>query len=155
MARQNERRVRLPKEPKSDRRASVRFPIALDVRYTVSRHRALVKTGSGKLVDLSSSGLRFVARGPLEPGLKLDVAIDWPILLDGRVQLQLIVTGTVVWSSDTETAMRIDRHVFRTRGMGLSAALPQESEGPRVASVKAVKADPVGSLLIGRPARTG
>ena len=115
MARPNERRVRLPKEPKSDRRANVRFPIALDVRYTVSRRRALVKTGSGKLVDLSSSGLRFVARGPLETGLKLDVAIDWPILLDGRVQLQLIVTGTVVWSSDTETAMRIDRHVFRTR----------------------------------------
>jgi len=153
MARPNERRVRLPKESKSDRRASVRFPIALDVRYTVSRHRALVKTG--KLVDLSSSGLRFVARGPLEPGVKLDVAIDWPILLDGRVQLQLIVTGTVVWSSDTETAMRIDRHVFRTRGMGLSAALPQESEGRSVASVKAVKADPVGSLLMGRPARTG
>ena len=45
------------------------------------------------------SGLRFVAQGPpLEPGLRLDIAINWPVLLDDHVQLQLIVTGVVVRS---------------------------------------------------------
>ena len=109
-----ERRVRLPKEPGPDRRASVRFPLSLDVRYSVSHRCAPLETGSGQSIDLSSSGLLFAAQGPLKPGLKLDVAIIWPILLDEHVQLQLVVTGVVVWSSETETAMRIQRHDFRT-----------------------------------------
>ena len=137
--------MRLPKDPGPDRRASVRFPLTLDVRYSVSHHRATVETGSGQIIDLSSSGLRFAAQGPLEPGLKLDVAIIWPVLLDEQVQLQLVVTGVVVWSSGTETALRIQRHDFRTRRVGLKAASPHESVGLSVAGVKSVNGDAVGS----------
>jgi hypothetical protein len=136
MDRPSERRVRLPKEPGPDRRASVRFPLTLDVRYSVSHRRAPLETGSGQMIDLSSSGLRFAAQGPLEPGLKLDVAIIWPVLLDEHVQLQLVVTGVVVWSSGTETALRIQRHDFRTRRVGLKAASPHESDGLSVAGLK-------------------
>ena len=131
-----ERLVRLPKDPRPERRASVRFPLTLDVRYSVSHRRAPVETGSGQLIDLSSSGLRFAAQGPLRPGLRLDVAIDWPVLLDGRIQLQLIVTGLVVWSSGTESALRILRHDFRTRSVRLNATSPQESDGPSVAGLE-------------------
>ena len=138
-----ERLVRLPKDPRPERRASVRFPLTLDVRYSVSRRSV---SGSGQLIDLSSSGLRFAAQGPLRPaGLRLDVAIDWPVLLDGRIQLQLIVTGLVVWSSGTESALRILRHDFRTRSVRLNATSPQESNGPSVAGVRAVNGDAVGS----------
>ena len=114
--------VRLPKAAGPDRRASVRFPLTLDIRYAVSHRCAPIETGSGQVIDLSSSGLRFAAQSLLEPGLKLDVAINWPVLLDGRVQLQLIVTGRVVWSNGTETAMEIERHDFRTRSVGLHVA---------------------------------
>jgi hypothetical protein len=145
MDRPSERRVRLPKDAGPDRRASVRFPLTLDVRYSVSHRRAPLETGSGQIIDLSSSGLRFAAQGPMEPGLKLDVAINWPVLLDGRVQLQLIVTGVVVWSSGTETALQIQRHDFRTRSVRLKATSPQESDGLSVVGVNAVNADAVGS----------
>jgi len=67
------------------------------------------------MIDISSSGLRLATPGPLEPRQNLAVAIDWPVLLDERVQLQLILAGTVVWRTATETAMRIQRHEFRTR----------------------------------------
>lgn len=116
----SERRVRLPNDPNPERRASTRFPLALEVRYTVSGRRALRETGSGRTIDLSSSGLRFATQGPLEPAIKLDVAIDWPVLLNGGVQLQLVAKGEVVWSSGTETALRIQRHELRTRGGGRS-----------------------------------
>jgi len=72
----------------------------------------------GNIIDISRTGLRFATPGPLGPGQNLFVAIDWPVLLDGRVQLQLILAGTVVWSTATETAMRILRHEFRTRSAG-------------------------------------
>jgi c-di-GMP-binding flagellar brake protein YcgR len=117
-----ERQVRLPKEPGADRRASVRYPLTLDVRYAVSRRQAPVETGVGQLIDLSSSGLRFVAQGPLEPGLKLDIAIDWPVLLDERVHLQLTATGVVVRSRGTEVALQIQSHDFKTRREGLNVA---------------------------------
>jgi hypothetical protein len=148
------RRVRLPGEPRPERRANVRFPLNLEVR-SVSHRRKSVETRFGNIIDISSSGLRFAAQGPLKLGLKLDVAIDWPVLLDGRVQLQLILTGVVVWSSDTETALQIQHSDFKTRRVGLSGVLPQQSDDPSAASVKGVNADTVRSLLARWPKRTG
>jgi hypothetical protein len=145
MYRSSERQERLPKDPGQERRASVRFPLTLDVRYSVSYRRAPVETGSGQIIDLSSSGLRLAAQRPLEPGLTLDVAINWPVLLDGSVQLQLIATGVVVWSSGTETGLRIQRHDFRTRAVGLKTASPTRIGLPKRGRGKVVNADPVGS----------
>jgi hypothetical protein len=88
-----------------------------------------VETGSGRTIDLSSSGLSFTADKPLETGQKLDVSIDWPALLDGGVKLQLIVSGVVVRTDGTTTALQIRRHEFRTRRVGLKAVPLQESVG--------------------------
>ena len=115
MERSSERRVRLPKDHSPERRASARFPLTLEVRFSVSHQGGPVETGSGCMIDMSSSGLRFTADRPLLAGLRLDVSIDWPALLEGGIQLQLIATGVVVWTMGTETALRIQRHEFRTR----------------------------------------
>jgi hypothetical protein len=87
------------------------------MRYSVYGLYPPVERGSGQTIDLSSSGLRFTAQRPLEPGLTVDMAINWPVLLDERVQLQLIITRVVVWSCGTESALRIGRHELRTRGI--------------------------------------
>ena len=107
--------MRVPTELRVDRRASIRYPLTLELRYSVFGRREPKETGMGRLIDLSSSGLRFTGQGPLEPGQKLEVAINWPVLLDERVQLQLVATGVVAWSTGTEVAMRIQRHEYRTR----------------------------------------
>ncbi|SRR5260370_10946033 len=109
------RRVRLQKELSSDRRASVRFPVSLEVRYSVVGRRGPVETGSGRTIDMSSSGLSFAADRTLSIGQKLDLSIDWPARLDGDVRLQLVASGVVVRSSGAVTALRIERHEFRTR----------------------------------------
>jgi len=122
-------RVPGPKDTTLERRSSVRFPLTLDVRYSVLHRNGPTETGAGQLIDVSSSGLRFSAQAPLETGLKLDVAINWPVLLDGRTQLQLTVSGVVVRSSGTEVSMRIQKHDFRTRSIQLKTASPKESNG--------------------------
>src|ERR1039457_1753509 len=78
------------------------------------------KTGSGRSIDLSSSGLSFTADALPPTGQRLEVAIDWPVLLDGAVRLQLVMSGLVVRTSGTTTAVRIQRHDFKTRGDSLT-----------------------------------
>ncbi|MGO9965638.1 MAG: PilZ domain-containing protein [Bryobacteraceae bacterium] len=129
MERARERRARLPRDGSQERRASARFPLTLEVRYVVLGRRAPVEMGSGRTIDLSSSGLSFTADRPLQTGQKLDVYIDWPVLLDGGVQLQLIMSGVVVRTGGTATALQIERHEFRTRRGGLKGAPPQKSFG--------------------------
>ena len=118
-----ERKVRLPKQPTGDRRSAIRYPLALHLRYSVVfRRKGPTEIGSGQTIDLSSSGVRFTASGPLRPDLQVYLSVDWPVPLDGGVELQLILSGTVVRTRGTETALRISRHELRTRGPGLKLA---------------------------------
>ena len=121
--------MRTPKRPSSERRASTRFALALEVRHTISGYRAPVETGSGRTINLSGSGLSLIAEKPLSTGQELDVSIDWPVLLDGDTRLQLIMSGVVVRTNGTAIALKIRRHEFRTRRVGTKAALLRESVG--------------------------
>ena len=80
-----------------------------------------METGSGRTINLSSAGLSFTADRPLRPGQKLEVSIDWPVLLAGGVELQLTMSGVVVRAIGSAIAMQIQRHEFRTRRVGLKA----------------------------------
>ena len=122
----NERRVRLPKQPSGERRGVIRYPLALRLRYSVLNPRtAKPETGSGQTIDLSSSGLRFLAEKPIEPGRRVELFLDWPFLLDNDVELQLIASGTVVRNNGSEVALRMQRHDFKTRGRGLTTVWRQ------------------------------
>ena len=123
------RRVRQLNGLGSDRRARVRFPVNLEVRYSVAGRRGPVETGSGPTIDMSSSGLSFTADKPLPIGQELDLSIDWPARLDGDVQIQLVASGVVVRSSGAVTALRIERHEFRTRRAALKVVPRLESVG--------------------------
>jgi hypothetical protein len=121
--------ARLPKKASAERRARTRFRLTLELRYAVTRLRAPVEACSGLTIDLSSSGLNFIADRRMLAGQELDVSIDWPVLLDGGVRLQLNILGVVVRTNGTATALQIRRHEFRTRRVSPQAVLPQELVG--------------------------
>jgi len=77
------RRVRLLQGLSSDRRSSVRVPVNLEVRCSVVGHRKPDENGSGRTIDMSSSGLGFTADTPLSIGQTLDMSIDCPSCLTG------------------------------------------------------------------------
>jgi hypothetical protein len=77
---------------------------------------------------VSGSGLSFTTDRPLPIGPKLDLSINWPFQLDGD-QLQLIASAVVVRTSGAVTALRIERHDFRTRRAGLRIVSRQELVG--------------------------
>jgi hypothetical protein len=117
-------KLRVQPLPNSDveRRANTRFAMTLEVRYTVLGGHGPAKVGSGRTIDLSSSGLRFIADKPLLTGQRIEVYIDWPARLYGDVKLQLVVSGVVIRTSETKVALEIDRHDFRTRSVGQRTA---------------------------------
>jgi hypothetical protein len=111
-----------------ERRDSIRFPLVLELTYTATGRRVVVRSGTGRSVDLSSSGLSFISDRPLPTGQRLTVSIEWPVLLGGKTKLQLLLWGVIVRTDGTATALRIEQHEFRTRSLPLKAVPRKESK---------------------------
>ena len=55
-------------------------------------------------------------------GRLIEVAVDWPVRLDGACRLQFVAVGKVVRSEAGKAAVRIERYQFKTRGGNAMAA---------------------------------
>jgi hypothetical protein len=83
--------------------------------------------GTGRTIDMSSSGLRFTTDRPLMIGHRIVANIDWPAVLNGDIKLQLVISGVVIRTNGTEVALKIEQHSFKTRSARLES--PQKSVG--------------------------
>jgi hypothetical protein len=99
-----------------DRRSAVRLPIEQDVLYKVLA-RNTIEVGLGKTVNMSSNGVLFTTERPLAVGQRLEVTVNWPMLLDNKCALKLVTTGRVVRSESGVAAIAIERYEFRTQGI--------------------------------------
>jgi hypothetical protein len=98
----------------TERRASTRYPVILEIQYTLLGRSGPMQVGRGRTIDLSSSGISFTTGIPVPIGQRIKAFIDWPVMLNGHVRLQLAVSGVVVRTDATKIAMQIDGHDFRT-----------------------------------------
>ena len=100
--------------------------------------------GTGHTNLMSSLELIFTADQPLEPGMKAEISIAWPALLDDRVRLQLIVVGTVVRTQEGLNVLSILKHHYRTRGrVQAENTEPISAEMPPVHASQTVLEQPV------------
>jgi c-di-GMP-binding flagellar brake protein YcgR len=99
----------------ADRRSAVRFPIVRDVRYRVFDRNA-IEAGSGKTVNMSSNGVLFTIERTLAPEERVEVSVNWPMHLDHKCPLKLVIVGRVVRSDGSRAAVAIQSYVFRTQG---------------------------------------
>jgi hypothetical protein len=74
----------------------------------------LTAAGSGQTLNASSGGILFESSCPLNEGVELELAIDWPGSAGGSAGLALWLTGTVVRVEQNRAAVAIARHAFRT-----------------------------------------
>ena len=73
--------------------------------------------GRGKTVNISSSGILFATDRVLSPGLRVEVEVEWPVKLDNRVSMKLVIVGRVVRSKKNDVALaavKITRYTFHT-----------------------------------------
>lgn len=104
-----------------ERRSSHRYPIRIAVSYKLRHSGRVIRIGAGRTIDLSSRGVLFDADGSLPAGAKIELCIAWPALLHNDVALNLFVTGQVVRTQETLTAVAFNRYLFRVRSMRKSA----------------------------------
>ena len=105
-----------------ERRLHTRYPLAIEISYSVVDGARMGETGASKTIDLSSSALRFIAAKRLDVGTRLEVAFNWPIPLAGAIPLQLVCTGSVIRTSGKETVVSISHPAFKTRRRGAKVA---------------------------------
>jgi hypothetical protein len=95
---------------KDDRRAGHRFPLRLPVRYRSAGADWML----GESVDISRAGLLFTTPEAVKPGDTVEASIAWPVFLDNRVPLQLVIEGPVVRSAGDLAAISFAKYEFRT-----------------------------------------
>jgi PilZ domain len=99
-----------------ERRFDRRYDIALDLRWKLVRRRKVLESGNGRTVDLSSGGVRFDSGRLLPIGATVELSIAWPALLHNVSPMQLVITGRIIRSTNTHTAIHMVQHEFRTAG---------------------------------------
>jgi c-di-GMP-binding flagellar brake protein YcgR len=104
-----------------ERRSAVRYPIVLNARYHAVRKRSS-GGGTGRTVDISSGGLLIASEHKIPVGVRLEVTVEWPALLDGAIELVLVTTGAVVRARGLSFALELSRYEFRTTKRKFRAA---------------------------------
>jgi hypothetical protein len=102
---------------RAERRSKLRFPLDLSVRFRPLSGSLF--SGAGRAVNVSSGGVLVVSPHVVSPydisvGARMELSIEWPPLLDGRIPLQLFAVGRVVRYRASGFAAAFERYQFRT-----------------------------------------
>jgi hypothetical protein len=118
------RAVRVLELEPYERRSHSRYPISLEVEYTLLNRGQIERLGYGSTLNVSSNGILFEADDALPSGRSIKLAIKCPFLMDGACALKLHVRGIVVRSDTKKAAVQIIHHEFRTVGVRNAGAGP-------------------------------
>jgi hypothetical protein len=101
----------------TDRRGKRRFQIEQEVRYRLLYGHRIAETGIGRTLNMSSSGVWLTTQTQLNPGLPVEISVNWPVLLNNFCPMKLMIYGCVIRSTENEAAVAIERYEFRTQGV--------------------------------------
>jgi hypothetical protein len=99
----------------TERRKSSRFPIERELRYKTLNQRSEILAGSGKTLNISSSGVLFTSDHDLAVGTRLEVSISWPAQLNEKCLLNLVARGRITRHTKGQLALQIQQYEFRTQ----------------------------------------
>jgi len=127
-----------PAEPNSLRRSHRRYPMNVELEYKLLDGKTVLKTGFGRTLNLSSTGVLFECQETLPVGTQIRLSLAWPARLNDKVGLTLCINGRTVRSSGNCAAIEIINHEFRTR------PLKQEAQaGARAKTVAEMRVAPI------------
>lgn len=98
-------------------RAKIRYPVQMNLRYSLFRRKRVLKTGRGTTINMSSSGILFEAEESLPPGYTVHLAIRWPGAISDGVGLFLRIVARTIRCQGNSTAAVIVHHEFHVRSL--------------------------------------
>jgi len=107
-----------------ERRLKRRFQIEQEIRYKMLYGQRIAETGSGKTLNISSSGVWFTTENMLTIGMPVELSMNLPVLLNESCPMKLMIYGCVVRCSDKGAAVAIERYEFRTQGRSFQQQQP-------------------------------
>ena len=99
---------------RSDTRLHRRYAITLDVQCKLLRNGRGERVGFTRSRNISSGGVLLEASDALPSGGLVELAMNWPFLLDGVCPLRLVMRGRILRNDGNGIAVKISRHEFRT-----------------------------------------
>ena len=93
-----------------ERRKTTRFPLTGQAQYSVAGSQ-----GHAPIRDISSGGVFLKTDRILRIGQSIRVLMDWPVLLEDRCPLRLVIDGKVLRSDQSGTAVKLTKYDFRIR----------------------------------------
>jgi hypothetical protein len=107
----------------TNRRRSSRFPIEREARYKTLSQRGEMLIGSGKTLNISSSGVLFTSEHELPLGARVEVSISWPAALNEKCLLNLVARGRVTRYLKGQLAVEIRQYEFKTQSRAAVVSL--------------------------------
>jgi hypothetical protein len=111
----NEERL-LGQNGRNERRTKKRFQIEQEVKYKMLYGQRIAETGVGRTINISSAGVFFSSENVLTAGMPVELSMNWPVLLHDSCPMKLMIYGCVIRSSQSGSAVAIERYEFRTQG---------------------------------------
>lgn len=96
-----------------ERRSKVRFPLGLRVSFRTLGQES-PRSGEGWVLNMSRSAVLVSAKQEVNMGKRIELNIEWPSLLHGRIPLRLVTAGEVVRCDASSFAVKLVRYQFRT-----------------------------------------
>ena len=97
----------------NNRRRSERFPLACPISYRTLGRTCPQAEGTGRTINVSSSGILFTTEHTLEPGERVEISLAWPAKKDHQLPLELAATAKVVRCEEGKTAVETLQYEFR------------------------------------------
>jgi hypothetical protein len=96
-----------------ERRLKIRYPVRFAVSYRVTGSTGGL-TGVGYTINMSSGGLLFSCPHELRTGMRIELTLEWPSLLDSVIPLQLATIGRIVRAQGSTYGLAFSTYQFRT-----------------------------------------
>ena len=103
------------KRTSSDDQVGPYYRIDVDLTYRVFDGTLVVGSGAGRARSMSSDRVLLDADTWLPRSALVELSLSWPVMLDQRIPLKLVVLGRTL-ALDGCIAVDILRHEFRTHG---------------------------------------
>jgi hypothetical protein len=97
-----------------ERRLAARYPVELSVRFRSLSPRSQF-SGVGRVVNASRGGVLVASENQVALDALVEMLLEWPCLLDGRIPLQLFAAGRIIRRGASDFVATIERYEFRTR----------------------------------------